>query len=103
MYKRERKRIWNAKKIVSLRKDKTGKKKKISVRRDKLQKGKEENGENEERMVKAQGKRYPEAPLCHNCSKRTKAAKNSGNGASHSETLTIKTKGDGKGEVCIGE
>ena len=33
----------------------------------------------------------------------TKAAKNSGNVASDSETLTIKTKGEEKGEVCIGE
>ena len=41
----------------------TGKKKKIRGRRDKLQKGSEV--ENEERMEKAQGKRYPEDPLCY--------------------------------------
>ena len=48
--------------IVTLRQE-TGKKKKIRGRRDKLQKGSEV--ENEERMEKAQGKRYPEDPLCY--------------------------------------
>ena len=65
MYKRERKRIWNAKKIVSLRKDKTGKKKKDKSKKRQATEREENEVENEERMEKAQGKKYPEDPLCY--------------------------------------
>ena len=73
--------------IVTLRQE-TGKRKKIRERRDKLQKGKEENEvENEKRGWKKHKGRYILRILSATyCSKRTKAAKNSGNVASHSET-----------------
>ena len=64
------------------------KRKKIRERRDKVQKGKEENEvENEKRgWKKHKGRDNPRILSATYCSKRTKAAKNSGNVASHSET-----------------
>ena len=70
---------------VMLRKDRK-QEKRNSKKRQATERKEENEVENETRMEKAQGKRYPEDPLCHNCSKRTKDAKNSGNVASHSET-----------------
>ena len=73
--------------IVTLRQE-TGKRKKIRERRDKLQKGKEENEvENEKRgWKKNKGRDILRILSATYCSERTKAAKNSGNVASHSET-----------------
>ena len=64
---------------------------KVRARRDKLQKGKEENEvENENKgWKKNKGRDIPRILSATYCSKRTKAAKNSGNVAGHSETLTI--------------
>ena len=73
-----------------LRKDR---KQKIRVRRDKLQKREGNEVENENRRWKKnKGRDNPRILSATYCSKRTKAAKNSGNVVSHSETLTIKRK-----------
>ena len=66
---------------------------------------KENEVENEKRgWKKNKGRDNPRILSATYCSKRTKDAKNSGNVASDSGTLTIKRKeGEGKGEMYIGE
>ena len=78
-------------KIVSLRKDKTGKKKKDKSKKRQATEREENEGENEG-WKKHKGRDIPRILSATYCSKRTKAAKNSGNGASHSETMTIKRR-----------